>query len=127
MVPSGWTASASTVAADFRFITEQFRLAGGHPKALSESANERTPRQHPGMERHRACGGAQEDRGGLLWVRARAWRDHRLSRAAFLRPRLFRPEGRGRQDRRRDLKGVFGRIRFKPEEGLEVIATGRLT
>src|ERR1700745_1965491 len=24
-------------------------------------------------------------------------------------------------------KGVFGRIRFKPEEGLEVIATGRLT
>src|SRR6202165_904590 len=24
-------------------------------------------------------------------------------------------------------KGTFGRIRFKPEEGLEVIATGRLT
>ena len=24
-------------------------------------------------------------------------------------------------------KGVFGRIRFKPEEGLEVVATGRLT
>ena len=24
-------------------------------------------------------------------------------------------------------KGVFGRLRFKPEEGMEVIATGRLT
>ena len=30
-----------------------------------------------------------------------------------------------RQDRGGDLKGVHGRMRFKPQEGLEVIATGK--
>jgi exodeoxyribonuclease VII large subunit len=32
-----------------------------------------------------------------------------------------------RQDRRRDLEGTFGRMRMKPEEGMEVIVTGKLT
>ena len=32
-----------------------------------------------------------------------------------------------RQDRRGDLEGQFAGLRFKPEEGMEVIATGRVT
>ena len=46
---------------------------------------------------------------------------------ACLRPLLFLAEGRGAKIEAVIWKGVFGRLRFKPQEGLEVIATGKLT
>ena len=55
------------------------------------------------MDRLRALGGAEEDRRGRLRLRARARRNLRLSRAALLRPLLFRAQGRKRQDRSGDL------------------------
>ena len=45
----------------------------------------------------------QADAGGRLRLRAPARRDLGLPRPAFLRPLLFRAEGRQGQDRRRDL------------------------
>src|SRR5260370_10556809 len=56
------------------------------------------------MDRLRTCGGAEKDRRGRLRLRARAWRNLRLSRAAGLRPLLFRAQGRRRQDRGGDLE-----------------------
>ena len=57
----------------------------------------------PRMDRVGACRRAQAYGRGRLPLRAGARGDFRLPRAAFLRPRLFRAEGRGRAHRRRGL------------------------
>ena len=69
---------------------------GGHERAAT---------QHRRIHRLRTVGGAQAHRRGRLRLRARARRNLRLQGPAFLRPRLFRAQGRKRQDRRRDLEG----------------------
>ena len=47
--------------------------------------------------------------------------------AVALRPCLFPPQGRQGGARGVIWKGVWGRMRVKPEEGLEVIVSGKLT
>src|SRR5947209_1915843 len=81
-----------TILGCFCFAAQYFKLAPDPAIPLSESY-ERAPRQHPGMDRLRTLGGAQEDRGGCLRLRARARRDHRLSRSAFVGPLLLCAEG----------------------------------
>ena len=67
--------------------------------AMPESAAQRRR-----IHRLRAVRSAQAHRRGRLRLRARARRNLRLQGPALLRPRLFRAEGRARQDRRRDLE-----------------------
>ncbi len=51
----------------------------------------------------------------------------RLSWAAQLRHVYFSLKDAGAKIDAVVWKGVFGRLKFKPEEGLEVIATGKLS
>ena len=80
------------------------------------------------MDRLRAVVGAEADGRGRLWLCARARRDFRLH-AARIPPAIAISRSRTRTPRSRRWSGrrAFARMRFKPEEGLEVIVTGRLT
>src|ERR1019366_6687455 len=78
------------------------------------------------MDRLRAVGGAAQDRRGRLRLCAGARRGLRLQGGLALRPRLFPPQGRQGGAGRRDRKGIWGRMRVKPEEGLDVIVSGKL-
>src|SRR4249919_3380537 len=114
-------------AADFRFITRQFRLAPNPPKGLSESAmNE--PRvniqEWSVTELAAALKKTVEDSYGFVRVRGEitGYRGPHSSGHVY-----FALKDEGAKIDAVIWRGAFGRIRFKPEEGLEVIATGRLT
>ncbi len=62
-------------------------------------------RQRAGIFRQRTVERAEAHDRGSLRLCAGARRSVGLSRAAFVRPRLFLAEGRGRADRRGDLEG----------------------
>ena len=100
------------------------------PVAARDSRpNGRARAEKPGgMDRLGAFRRAQAHGRGRLRLRARARRDLRLPRRLAVRPLLLPPEGRQGGARGGDLAGhACGRMRVKPEEGLEVIVTGRLT
>ena len=84
-------------------------------------------RQRRRVHRLRALRRHQARARGRLRLRAPARRDLGLSRPARLRPLLFRAEGRQGEDRGRHLEDGLGRLKVKPEEGMEVIVQGRVT
>ena len=59
------------------------------------------------MDGHGALGGAQAHRRGHLRSCPGPWRDFRIQGAAFLRTRVFCPQGRGGANRGRDLARLF--------------------
>ncbi len=97
----------------------------GHNRAMAEpDARATNAPEITVSELASALKRAIEDRFGYVRVEGR---DFRLSRAPIVRPRLFLPQGRQCAARRGHLAHTLQRMRLKPEEGLEVIATGRLT
>src|SRR6266852_5883473 len=87
----------------------------------------RSPSQRTGIHGVRTVIRPQADGGGCLRPCPGARRNLGFSRGPLLRALLFRAEGRERQDRGGDLEGRPQPDAFQPQEGLEVIATGKLT
>ncbi len=84
------------------------------------------PCQHSRIRRLRNRRRHQADAGGEFRPRARARRDHRTE-ALPLRPHLPVAEGRGGEAGIGDLEDRGRRrLSIKPENGIEVIATGRI-
>ena len=69
----------------------------------------------------------ETDGGGCLWPCPRTRRNFRLPRAALLRHCYFALKDESAKIEAVIWKGVHARMRFKPQEGLEMIATGKLT
>ena len=92
---------------------------GGWPTPLTNARRIHRLRDRPGGEAHRR---------GRVRARAGARRDLRLPRRS-IRPATPISRSRTRTPRIDAViwKGSWARLLFKPEEGLEVIATGRLT